>query len=115
MRSAASREAEALEQLGAALAQAAAAQAVDPSGELEVLAPGRLGIDGDPLADRADHAPYPLWLGEDVEPGDRGAAGVGSREGGEDLDRRRLAGAVRPEQAEDRARPRPRSSARRAR
>ena len=38
---------------------------------------------------------------DDIEAGDARAAGVGLIMPGEDLDRRRLAGAVGPEQAED--------------
>ena len=72
MRSAASGKAEALEQLGGPVAKLAATEAVDPSSERQVLAPGGLDVDRDALPDRADQTPHLLWLGENVEPGDRG-------------------------------------------
>src|SRR5690606_30146070 len=52
--------------------------------------------EGDPAADRDGVA-------DRVRPGDRDGTGVRPDEGGEDVDQRRLAGAVRPEQRMDHA------------
>ena len=56
------------------------------------------------LADDADRVADAHGLGEHVEAGDAGAAGVGAGEGGEDADGGALARAVGAEQAEDGAR-----------
>ena len=67
----------------------------------EVLAARGLGIDGRPLADHADRAADRFRVADDVDASDLGGAAVRPGERGQDLDRGRLARAVRPEQAED--------------
>ena len=101
-RPAAVGQVEALEQLGRAPLQLAAGQVVDRALELQVLAAGRLGVEAVLLPDDADRAAHALRLREHVVAGDARLAFVGPREGGEDLDRRRFAGAVRAEEREDR-------------
>ena len=100
-RSAASGEAEALEQVvDRGRARRRAARGCGPADE--VLAPGRLAVDArsvcatTPIARRTRSG-----SSQHVDPGDRGLAGVGARQRRQDLDRRRFAGAVRAEQAED--------------
>jgi hypothetical protein len=77
---------------------------VQPALEAQVLAPCRLRIDRDPLADRTDDSPHLLGMAQDVDPRDFGVPSVGAGERGQDPDRRRLAGAVRAEEPEDRSR-----------
>ena len=60
-------------------------------------------VDGGGLAGEADAALDLLGSRDDVEPGDARRAGVGPDERREDVDGRRLARAVRPEQGEHRA------------
>ena len=98
------REAEALERVAHAAAQVGARDAVALALQDEVLAAGRVGVEPVLLADDADRVADARRVGEDVEAGDARAAAVGSREGGEDADGRRLPGAVGAEQAEDGAR-----------
>jgi hypothetical protein len=69
--------------------------------QTQVLPPGGLDVDGRPLRDDADDPAHGIRIRDDVEPPDERSARVGRRERREDLDRRRLAGAVRPEQRED--------------
>jgi hypothetical protein len=73
--------------------------------EHEVLAPGRLGVEPVLLADDADGVAHAHRLGEDVEPGDAGVAGIGPRQRGQDPHGGGLARAVGAEQPEDGARP----------
>ena len=69
--------------------------------EDEVLEPRGLAVDAGRLRHVADRAAYCAGLAAHVVPGDRGRAAVGRAQRDEDPDRRRFAGAVRPEQAED--------------
>ena len=93
---------EALEQAIHPSAKLLAADPVQQALQLQVLAPGGVRIDGDPLTNHADPAPHLLGLPEHVGPGNGRGAIIGLDERGEYLDRRRLAGAIRPEQSEDR-------------
>jgi hypothetical protein len=97
-------EPEALERLGRPPAQRSAGDAVELALDDEVLAAGGVVVDAVLLADDADRMADAHGFGQHVVAGDTGAAGVGGGEGGEDADGRGLARAVRPEQAEDRAR-----------
>ena len=97
------REAEALQRLRDPAPQRGAGDPVELALDDEVLAAGGVGVDAVLLADDADRVADADGLGEDVEAGDAGAAGVRPRERGEDPDGRGLAGAVGAEQAEDRA------------
>ena len=82
---------------------------------LEVLATGQVLVDRGVLAGQADGGPNRVRLAEDVVAGHRRPAAVRVEERGEDPDRRRLAGAVGAEEAQDRAGRRPcRSTPRRA-
>ena len=58
-------------------------------------------VDRRVLAGEADAGAQRARVADDVEAGDAGRAGVGGEEGGEDPDRRRLAGPVGAEDAED--------------
>ena len=93
-------QAEALQQLPHPAPQPGAAQAVHLPLEGEVLPPGGLQVDPGPLGDQADGPAHPLGAGQHVDAGHAGLAAVGAGQGGEDLDRGRLAGAVGAEQAE---------------
>src|SRR5206468_9322 len=93
-----------LEQLLDALPPRAAGQPIDLGLHLQVLAAGRLRVEAVLLADDADRAAHPLCVADDIEAGHTRLAAVWARERGQDLDRGRLAGSVRAEQAEDRAR-----------
>ena len=95
---------EVAEQLVRALGQASATQAMQPALEVEVFAAGGLGIDGNSLADDADEPPNLLRMLDHVDATDEGGAAVRADERRQQLDRRRLAGAVGTEQAEDRCR-----------
>ncbi len=93
---------EALEQLarpGAGLAVRHPEEAPD---QLEVLGGGEPLVHRRVLAREADARADASGVGVDVDAVDRGAAAVCSEERGEDPDGRRLAGAVRPEDAEHR-------------
>jgi hypothetical protein len=71
--------------------------------QAQVLAGGCLAVGAAALGDHADRAPHPRRLGANVIPRDPRRALVRPRQRGEDAHRGRLAGAVRAEQAEDRA------------
>jgi len=75
---------------------------VEPADHLEVLEAGQVLVHGGVLAGEPDAPPQPLAVADDVEAGDAGLAGVGAQQRGQDPHGRRLARAVRPEQAEDR-------------
>ena len=77
---------------------------VEPPDHLEVLEAGHVLVDGGVLARNADLSAQPRGIGEDVDAVHPGGTAVGPEESGQDPQRRRLAGAVRPEQAEHRAR-----------
>ena len=70
----------------------------------EVLQAGEVLVDRGVLAREADLVAQLRRVGDDVEAGDLGAAGVGPQQRREDPHDRRLAGAVGAEQAEHRAR-----------
>jgi len=89
------------EQLVHALAQGAAVHALDAALEHQVLAPCRLAVDARALRDIADCSPDRIGLVDDVVEDDLGASFVRFRQRRQHLDRRRLARAVRTEQAED--------------
>jgi hypothetical protein len=97
-------QAEPVEQLLDALPADCATDAVELGLHLQVLASGRLGVEAGLLPYNADRPSHPIGVADDVEARDACLATVCPRERGEDLDRRRLARAVRAEQAEDRAR-----------
>ena len=96
-------EAEPLEQLLRARRHLTPRHAVQVALQLEVLDAGRLGVDAVLLADDADRLPDAERLPHDVVPGNDRAALVGLGQRRQDLHRRRLAGAIRAEQPEDRA------------
>ncbi len=95
---------ETLEQLLNPLAARGAGQPVDLGLHLQVLAAARLRVEAVLLADDADRAAHGFRVADDIEAGHARLAAVRARERGQDLDRGRLAGSVRAEQPEDRAR-----------
>ncbi len=92
---------EGLEQVGCPPVEVGAAHALQAALEDEVLAPGRVAVDARCLRDVADRPPHRAGLGADVVSRDGRPTGIALRQGREDAHGRRLAGAVRPEQAED--------------
>jgi hypothetical protein len=96
-------EAELIEQLAGSRRERTPVQAVDLPLQAQVLRPRGPAVDAGALADDADRPPHRGRGVHDVVSRHPGHAGIGARERGEDADRRRLAGSVRPEQAEDRA------------
>ena len=68
----------------------------------QVLAPRQPVVDGGELPRQADLLAHLVRSRGDVVPGHRGRAAVGPDEGGQDVDRRCLAGAVTAQQGEDR-------------
>jgi hypothetical protein len=68
----------------------------------QVLAPGGLDVDARPLRHDAGCATDAVGICDDVDAGDGRLSRVGRGERRQDLDGRRLAGAVGPEQPEDR-------------
>ena len=96
-------EAELREQLVGALRELAATKSLQTALQDVVLAPGQFDVHAGLLRDDADRAANARRLARDVEPRDASGAAVGTGERRQDLDGRRLARAVRPEQAEDRA------------
>ena len=75
-------------------------EVVQAADHVEVLEPGEVLVDGGVLAGHADLSARFGGIGEHVDPGDDGRAGVGAQQRREDAHGGRLAGAVRPEQAE---------------
>ena len=75
-------------------------EALEPAEQDEVLAAGELLVERRVLARERDHLADVLRVVLDVVAEHRRAAAVGLQEGGEDPDRRRLAGAVVTEQAD---------------
>src|SRR5690606_34212849 len=69
----------------------------------EVLAAGEHLVDGGELPGETDRLAHLRGLFGDIEPGDDGLPGIRPQQGREDAHERRLAGAVRAEQREDRA------------
>ena len=70
--------------------------------EDQVLAAGQVLVDRRELAGQPDDAAHELRLADDVEPGDGRVTAVGLQQRRQDADRRRLAGAVRAEQPDER-------------
>ena len=97
------RQAELLEQLVDPLPELAPVDRADQSLQAQVLAPVQVDVDARGLPDDADRLAHLPRLRDRVEAGHTYTPGGGEGERGRDLDRRRLAGAVRPEQPEDRA------------
>ena len=71
--------------------------------ELEVLLAGEEVVDRRELAGHADLGAHALRIGPQVVSADLDLPGVGSEHRGEHVDGRRLAGAIRAEQREDRS------------
>src|SRR5262249_32246749 len=97
-------QAELLEQLPDPLPPPSAGQPVDLGLHLQVLAAARLRVETVLLPHHSDRAAHRLCVAEHVEAGHARLAAVWARERGQDADGRRLAGAVRAEQAKDRSR-----------
>ena len=76
------------------------AEVVEATDHVEVLEPGEVLVDRRVLTGQADAAPYVGGLGEHVDAGDGGRAGVGTEQRGEDPHGGRLAGPVGAEQGE---------------
>jgi hypothetical protein len=95
-------EPEPLQELAHPVAPRSAREPVDHGLHLQVLPPGRICVEARLLAHDADRLADARSIADDVEARRACLAAVGAGEGGQDLDRRRLAGPVRPEQAEDR-------------
>jgi hypothetical protein len=87
----------------AALDEPLARQAVDARVEVEVLEDGEIVVEREPLAHIANLAADLLTLGGDVEPEHRGRAARRGQKAAQDADERRLAGAVRSQEAVDHA------------
>jgi hypothetical protein len=92
---------EALQQLRDAAPAGVLAEVLQVRHQREVLGAGEQVVDRRELAGDAEEAAHRSRVGDDVVPGDVDLAGIGAEQRGQDLDRRRLAGAVRPEQRED--------------
>ncbi len=80
---------------------ALAREPVDAGEEVEVLAHGQILVEREPLAHVADVPADRLALGGDVEAEHGGVARGGGQQAAQDPDQRRLARAVRSEQAVD--------------
>ena len=96
-------QAEGVQQLGGARLRLIASQPQEPGDEDQVLAAGQVLVDRRELAGEADIAADLVGVGDDVVAEDPGAPLGGPGQGGEHPDRRRLAGAVGPEDAVDAA------------
>ena len=94
-------ELEALEQLVGARAGLLFREVVEPSEHPEVLASGQVLVHGRVLAGEADRLAHRLRFADDVEARHACAAGIRLQQRREDADGRRLAGPIRPEQAEN--------------
>jgi hypothetical protein len=97
-------ELEALQQLVGPLARLATGQLRQAPGQPEVLTAGQVGIDRRVLAGKADPVADPIGVPDHVAAQDRGATTIGPKDGRQDTDRGRLAGAVGAEQPEHGAR-----------
>jgi hypothetical protein len=89
------------ERPGLALGQRRAAQAVDATEEAQVLAHAEVVVQAEALAHVADPALHGLGVARDVDAQDVGAAARRRQQTAQHPDRRRLARAVGPEEAED--------------
>ena len=94
-------EFETVEQLPATLLRHGARLAVQAPDHREVLEPREVLVDGGILTREPDPLAEPRSIAHDIEPVHLGATGVRLQERRENPDDRRLAGAVRAEQAED--------------
>ncbi|GLX47472.1 hypothetical protein Shyhy01_04220 [Streptomyces hygroscopicus subsp. hygroscopicus] len=74
------------------------AEVVEPAEHLQVLPAAEPLVERGVLAEQPDPGPYPVGPRHRVVPGDRRAARVRPRQGGQYADRRRLARAVRAEE-----------------
>ena len=70
-----------------------------PADQDQILAAGEVLVDGGELAGETDRAPHRRGVGRHVVAEYPRPPLVGSQQGGEDPDGRRLAGPVRPEDA----------------
>ena len=82
------------------LLRRAGRHAVDEPVEIEVLVDRQAVVERRLLEHHAEAAPRRQRLGDDVDAADPRGAAVGLEDGAEDVEQRRLAGAVRPEQRE---------------
>jgi hypothetical protein len=94
-------EADALEELGGAVARLGAAQSVQRALHAQQLAAGHQRVDRRLLQRDADRAPHRVAVVDHVVPGDERAAGGRAQQRGEDPHHRRLSGAVGPEESVD--------------
>ena len=94
-------EVELAEQLLAALGRLGRAHPVQPGVVDDLLAGPGVGVGGAALRDVADPAAHADRVGDQVAAGDRGGAGGGLEQRGQHAQRRRLAGAVGAEEADD--------------
>jgi hypothetical protein len=95
---------EAIEQLCHPTPPGAAAEMVQVGHQLQVLLACEQVVDRRELAGDPDRGPHPIRIADHVVTGYAHLAGVGRNQRRQDPHDRRLAGAVRPEQREDRAR-----------
>jgi hypothetical protein len=79
-------------------------ESVEATDHLQVLAPGERFVDRRILPGEADDLAHGLRVGHHIDAIYPGGAAVGLQQGGEHAHERGLAGAVRAEQAKDRAR-----------
>lgn len=94
-------KAEAAEQIRGPEAGGARRQPAKPADHAQVLSRSLQVIDRGRRTGEADPPTHLAPLGDDVEPGHPGPAGVGTGEGGEDAEQGGLASAVGPEQGPD--------------
>ena len=78
-----------------------ARHAMQPTDQLQVLAAGQQVLDGDLLHGEADPPPDGAGLRGDIETQHARPTGGRPKERGQDADRRRLAGAVGPQEGEE--------------
>ena len=95
------RQSQQIEQLGNPGFERASAHPLDAALKHQVLAAGRIAVDAGALRDIADCAAHGVRLPDDVVADDLGAARVRLRQRREHLDRGRLPGSVRSEQAKN--------------
>ena len=96
-------EVEPLEQLRDSTLARLAPEVEEIRHQPQVLLAGELAVDRGDLARQGDRVPHLVALASDVETGHPRLACVGRDQRGEDVDRRRLAGTVGPEQGEHRS------------
>ena len=89
-----------LQQFVDAAAAPRARHAIDEAMEIEVLVDRQAVVEARLLEHHAEAAPRLQRPGDDIDAVDGGAAAVGPEDGAEDVQQRRLAGAVRAEQRE---------------